>query len=168
MPQGRPDIPRPLERAVKVEAGHRCAIPTCRTIPVQIAHIVPYQQVREHKFENLIALCPTCHARQERGDIDRQSMIQYKANLTILAGRYGDIERRVLRVFAGDPTATYMDQPGALQILFYYLLEDGLLKYGGMAPWATQIQGVNTHDRYFLTAKGRDFIGRWMAAQPLE
>lgn len=71
-----------------VEAGHRCAIPTCLASPVVIAHIVPWAKVREHAFPNLIALCPTCHARYDRGEIDRQSMLQYKANLAALNSRY--------------------------------------------------------------------------------
>ena len=34
----RPVIPLRLERAVKIEAGHRCAIPTCRHPKVEMAH----------------------------------------------------------------------------------------------------------------------------------
>jgi hypothetical protein len=33
MPEGRPAIPATVKRAVLVEAGHRCAIPTCRQAP---------------------------------------------------------------------------------------------------------------------------------------
>lgn len=137
-------------------------------MPVEIAHIEPWAKVREHAFDNLIALCPTCHARYDRGEIDRKSMLQYKANLTVLAGRYGDVERRVLRLFADEPSATYIDQPGGLNLFFYYLVEDGLLKFAGISPWATQIQGANTYDRYLLTDKGRAFIDHWLNAQPLE
>ena len=57
----RPPIPADLKRRVLVEAGHRCAIPTCRQIPVEVAHIVPWSENKEHEFENLIALCPNCH-----------------------------------------------------------------------------------------------------------
>jgi hypothetical protein len=49
----RPDIPVSLYREVLMEAGHRCAIPRCQQIPVEVAHIVPWKQVREHRFENL-------------------------------------------------------------------------------------------------------------------
>lgn len=62
MPQ-RPPIPRPLERRGLIEAGHRCAISTCMQTPIELAHIVPWGHIREHIFENLIALCPTCHTR---------------------------------------------------------------------------------------------------------
>jgi 5-methylcytosine-specific restriction endonuclease McrA len=63
----RPALPRKLEREVLMEAGHRCAIPVCRQTPVEIAHIVPWAEVKGHSFDNLIALCPTCHTRYDRG-----------------------------------------------------------------------------------------------------
>ncbi|MCV7178788.1 HNH endonuclease [Mycolicibacterium sphagni] len=84
MPEGRPDIPAQMKRDVLVEAGHRCAIPTCRSAPVQINHIVPWATLKEHTFDNLIALCGTCHDRYTRGDIDQKSMRQYKANLSVV------------------------------------------------------------------------------------
>jgi hypothetical protein len=78
----RRPLPSALARQIKVEAGHRCAIPTCRQWPVEIAHIVPYRLVKTHSFDNLIALCPTCHMRYDNTkDIDQASMEQYKALL---------------------------------------------------------------------------------------
>lgn len=167
MAERRPDVPRAMEREVLVEAGHRCAIPTCGAETTEIAHIVPWATVREHTFDNLIALCPNCHTRFDKGQIDRQSMLRYKANLSVVSGRYGDLEQRVLRVFADNPTANFIDLPGGQQIHLLYLLRDGLLADTGMAPWATQVQGANTHDRYVLTEKGRAFIHRWLTPDPL-
>lgn len=37
--------------------------------------------MQEHRFENLIALCPNCHRRADAGEIDRLSLLQYKARL---------------------------------------------------------------------------------------
>ncbi|MFE6917675.1 HNH endonuclease [Streptomyces rubiginosohelvolus] len=86
----REAVPRDLRRRVLVEAGHRCAIPTCRSTPVEIAHIEPWRKVKRHEFENLIALCPTCHARFDspRSAIDRKAMRQYKSNLSPLSNGY--------------------------------------------------------------------------------
>ncbi|MFE1770269.1 HNH endonuclease [Streptomyces sp. NPDC059008] len=98
MAQGRPDVPTALKRAVLVEAGHRCAIPTCRHPTVELAHIVPWARIQEHTFDNLIALCPTCHTRFDKGEIDKRSMLQYKANLEVLNHRYTDVERQLLKV----------------------------------------------------------------------
>lgn len=79
----RPQVPRPLARQLFVEAGHRCAIPTCRATPLEIAHIVPWHRVRRHDFHNMIVLCPNCHTRFDHGDIDRQAMFRYKELLRL-------------------------------------------------------------------------------------
>ncbi|WP_436757759.1 HNH endonuclease [Streptosporangium sp. V21-05] len=87
----RPAIPRDLRRRVLIEAGHRCAIPTCRATPVEIAHIIPWAKARKHEFKNLIALCPNCHTRFDdpNNPLDRKAMRQYKANLNPLLFNFG-------------------------------------------------------------------------------
>jgi hypothetical protein len=160
----RPDIPRPLEREVLVEAGHRCAIPTCRHPTTEIAHIIPWAKVKEHTFDNLIALCANCHARHHRNEIDRKSLLRYKANLTILNSRYGDLERRVLKIFAESPHHEDIWLNKSLDILLMYLIEDGLIVNDesdlrvSMSEW----------NIYKITSKGREFIERWLNAEPLE
>ncbi|MFI6706287.1 HNH endonuclease [Nonomuraea sp. NPDC050478] len=92
MTAGRPAIPSELRRRVLIEAGHRCAIPTCRATPVEIAHIIPWSKVKKHEFKNLIALCPTCHARYDdpHNPLDRKAMRQYKVNLNpLLSSTFG-------------------------------------------------------------------------------
>jgi hypothetical protein len=163
----RPAIPSALARRVKVEAGHRCAIPSCRTVPVELAHIVPWRNVREHTFENLIALCPTCHTRYDRGDIDRQSMMQYKANLSVLNSRYGDLERRVLHLFASDPPGSSIQLGLDSNFHMMYLIEDGLFievhQIGGMF-----IGGEPIAREFLITSAGIEFVKNWLSAQPLE
>ncbi len=84
----RPEIPTAVTRAVLIEAGHRCAIPTCQATPVEIAHIMPFAKTQDDAFENLIALCPTCHTRyDQKKEIDLLSMKQYKLNLSLLNNR---------------------------------------------------------------------------------
>lgn len=101
MPQGRPSIPADLERAVKLEAGFRCAVPNCKHPRIQLAHIDPFRQVGTHEFNNLIALCPNCHDLYDRTkEIDRKALRQIKANLAVMNSRYGELERRVLDHFA--------------------------------------------------------------------
>jgi len=48
----RDTIPAEVKRAVLVEAGHRCAIPTCRATTTEIAHIVPWAETQDNSFEN--------------------------------------------------------------------------------------------------------------------
>src|SRR4051794_638315 len=116
----RPALPMAIQRSVKVEAGHRCAIPTCRQHPVELAHIVPRNPDGSNDvFDNLIALCPTCHTRYDRGEIDRLAMKQYKANLTIVNSRYGDLEKRILEAFAemAEKTDGALGSPGSRIVL---------------------------------------------------
>lgn len=79
--ENRPAIPTLLERRVLMESGHRCAIPTCSYPTVEIHHIVPWEKCKEHTYDNLIALCPNCHSRADRGEIDRKSLLLYKSRL---------------------------------------------------------------------------------------
>ena len=85
---GRSKIPAELRRQVLVEASHRCAIPQCPHPDVDIHHIIPWARCKKHEFGNLIALCPNCHRRAEKGEIDRKALQKYKA---LLATNHSDI-----------------------------------------------------------------------------
>lgn len=78
----RPSIPAELKRQVLVEAGHRCAIHTCKQTTTEIHHIIPYEKCKKHEFNNLIALCPNCHTRVHNGEIDTKSLKIYKQYLS--------------------------------------------------------------------------------------
>ena len=66
----RSPIPADLRRRVLVEAGHRCAIPTCRYIDVDVHHIIPLAKIRKNyqvdPTKDLIPLCANCHAMIHR------------------------------------------------------------------------------------------------------
>jgi Protein of unknown function (DUF3298)/HNH endonuclease len=82
----RPQIPADLRRRILVEAGHRCAIHSCRHPEVDLHHIVPWEQCKRHEYDNLIALCPNCHRRADSQEIDRSSLRMYKARLVASLG----------------------------------------------------------------------------------
>jgi hypothetical protein len=153
----RPPIPADLERAVLVECGHRCAIPTCRQVPVELAHIIPWSKCKEHTFDNLIALCPTCHTRYDHGEIDRKSMEIYKLNLLLSNSRYGDLEQRVIRRFVKDRSTDEFWWFADMDILLTYLVDDGLLEETGQTR---QIGGL-VQKLYRLTKKGLDYVAQW-------
>ena len=52
----RSKIPVELKRRVLCEAGHRCAIHTCRHIEVEIHHIVPWANAKNTNTKILL-LC---------------------------------------------------------------------------------------------------------------
>ncbi len=157
------------KREVLVEAGHRCAIPTCRQTPVEIAHITSFKDVKQHTFDNLIALCPTCHTRYDNEDIDNKSMLQYKANLSIINSRYGDLERRVITFFVEHPEKNEIRLPllGDMEIQIMNLLKDGQIVFERKMVSSFSV-GIEADKIYKLTDKGRAFIQRWISASELD
>jgi hypothetical protein len=103
----RPPIPAAVRRAILVEAGHKCAIPRCGHGDVDIHHIVPWETCGKHEYANLISLCPNCHRRAHKGEIDRKSLHLYKAALVasfqvsgeaLFSAPAVEIERRIYEV----------------------------------------------------------------------
>jgi len=93
----RDTVPAEIRRKVLVEAGHRCAIPTCQATTTEIAHINSWAQSQDNSFENLIALCPNCHTRyDQKREIDRKAMQMYKRALR------SNNQRFTLPFFLGD------------------------------------------------------------------
>lgn len=89
---------------------------------------------RRHDYKNLIVLCPTHHAMKRAGsaarDINAASLKVIKANQMELAGRFGDIERRVLEHFVRNPEERLVFLPGDFDILLMQLLDAGVLERG--------------------------------------
>lgn len=170
------DIPAELRRMVLVEAGHRCAIPTCRVTTVHIAHIIQWSQVKAHTFENLIALCPNCHdLYDKKKQIDRKSMLTYKRNLGIVNYRYGEFERRLFSILANTGQTTFALGPGG-DIQIANAVKDGFFE-------DMHIDGTdytNTSGRgqtqfifpmsftYSVTDTGREFIKRFATGGELD
>ena len=163
----RPAIPTQMRRDVLIESGYRCAMPHCRETQIEIHHIIGYATVQEHAFDNLIALCANCHQRVTRGEIDRKAITQIKANLSVLTHRYGDLEQRILHVFADAPPGTFTIMlPGGLDILLMYLIQDGFLRPTGRNSGVI-MSGVPSGVEYMITPSGQEFIKHWLTAAPL-
>lgn len=155
----RPQIPADIRRRVLVEAGHRCAIPTCRYIEVDIHHIIPWAQCQAHEYDNLIALCPNCHRRADGGEIDRKSLRLYKINLRFVHDKFSQIEMDVLfqlnsmPVGHGSPWLAY-------QLIFLKRLFDAgyvfFQETAGAASFAGEIK--TSPDWIGITQKGRAFV----------
>jgi 5-methylcytosine-specific restriction endonuclease McrA len=92
----RPAIPADLKRRLLVEAGHRCGIPRCEATQVDIHHIEPWEICKKHEYENLIVLCPNCHRRAHKGEIDRKSLSLYKALLSSIWNDRDEISRKIV------------------------------------------------------------------------
>jgi hypothetical protein len=174
MNQNRDAIPAELKRAVLVEAGHRCAITTCRATTTEIAHIEPWADTRAHNFENLIALCPNCHTRyDQKKEIDRKSMHLYKQNLAVLNGRYSDFERRVFQNFAETDEEFILVAAGT-ELMLANAVRDGLLQRVPVEFGTYDLSAPNGFKKSFpmnhtfrITSKGREFIQRFKKGEDL-
>lgn len=83
--KSRPTLTADIERAVKVESGHACAIKNCMEHTyLEIHHINENRE--DNRIENLILLCDKHHKMSHSGVIDRKSLHEYKklANLPSL------------------------------------------------------------------------------------
>jgi hypothetical protein len=153
-------LPAKLRRRILVEAGHRCAIPTCRLPTTEVAHIKPWKEVKEHKYENLIALCPNCHKRAERGEIDRKSLRIYKRILQRLTDRYTKFELIVLnelRLKKPVVIATPM------LLLIKNILDEKLVEVVKEEErWVSGSMGCS---QVSLTERGHQFFEEWIEAK---
>lgn len=130
MTDNRPPIAAELKRRVLVEAGHRCAIHTCRYIEVDIHHIVPWATCQTHDYENLIALCPNCHRRADRGEIDRKALRLYKFNLRTAHDKFSQLEIDMMLSLFNAGEGSQSPWMPYLSIFFNRSIEAGFLTIG--------------------------------------
>ena len=162
-------IPIEIRRAVLMEAGHACAIPTCQFPAVEFAHIVPYAEVKKHEVSNIVALCPNHHHLfDQKKVIDRKAMKAYKLKLQLLNQRYTKYELRLLTVLATKPVVL---ASGEIETMG--LLADGLIAnvktFTSQSIEATDnATGQKIYQDSFITSfaaqlteKGREFIKTW-------
>jgi hypothetical protein len=160
-PGGIEGVLRARKKMALAEAGHRCAIPTCRHPTTEIAHIVPESQSHDDSFKNLIALCPKCRGKE----IDAHAMSMYKHNLEILNSRYSDFERRMFDQIAETDQRSFIVDAG-LEIALLRAVNDGLLRRVELAPVGVQRGGPTQHT-YEVTDEGLDFIHRYVCGEDI-
>jgi type I restriction enzyme, R subunit len=105
----RPAIPIKVQRAVLLEARHRCAA-CCEPTPLERAHIRPWSKSKDHGAANLIALCANCHSRADKEKWGIDALRQYKKKPCALAAHAAPpitSEQKVLidLILAADPEA---------------------------------------------------------------
>lgn len=83
----RKSIPEATRIEVLTQAGYRCAVPTCHGIlALDIHHLIHVSMDGPNTTENLLPLCPTCHALYHRGYIHQSSLAKWKERLVRLEG----------------------------------------------------------------------------------
>ena len=102
-------------------------------------------------------------------EIDHKSMMQHKANPSILNSRYGDLEKRILTYFAENPNVKEirLSFSGNMDIQIMYFIKDGYLEFVGKVVGSFSV-GIDEDKIYRITDKGRGFIQKWLSASELE
>jgi len=161
----RDSISADLRRKILVEAGHRCAITTCRSIIVDVHHIIPWEKCKKHEYNNLIALCPNCHRRADKGEIDRKSLRMYKNNLRFLYDKFTTFEIDVLFELNKVPKEQAMQFPSFLILLIKRIVEEGYVEWIKTPPGVSishSGKGANVFklnpDYLKITDEGREFV----------
>lgn len=181
----RPDVPAAIVRQLMIDAGWRCSVPTCGTTSaLEIDHIQEWAEVYEHKYENLIVLCPTHHAMKRSGsnprELNANALRVIKQNQIALSGRYGDVERRILAYFIRNPARTEVTLPGDFDILLMHLLDAELIRKefdadGSLVVQLSEYDSTPTPESslvirqvYRLTEEGRSTVDALREARSIE
>ncbi len=165
-------IPAEIRRAVLLEAGHACAIPTCHFPATEFAHIEPFAVVKKHEVSNIVALCPNHHhLYDQRKAIDRKSMKTYKLKLQLLNNRYTKYELRLLTLLAEKPMVLASGEIETMGLLMDGIIENAKTFETQSIVVTDNATGIKTFEDQFvqsfaarLTQKGRDFISTWKSS----
>lgn len=126
---------------------------------VDVHHIVPWREVGEHNYEDLIALCPNCHRRADRGEIDRKSLYAYKELLRDAMDRFSKLEVDFLFTNARVQRCDFY--PYYMKIFFERLLDAGYVKMteGNSCAVASVKNGIfTTPIQLHVTEAGRAYV----------
>ncbi len=120
-------VPVRISRPLLEECGYRCSNPTCKgTSALQLEHIDDWAKLefKKHKFDKMIVLCATCHARVTSGEIHKNAIRTYKRNLAVISGRYSLFEIRLLEKYweadlkKSTDIPTHLTHTGAIPSVF--------------------------------------------------
>ena len=147
-------------------------MPTCRApTPLDFEHIRDWSIVKEHKFDNMVVLCTSCHARVTRNEIHKDAIRGYKRNLSIISDRYSLYEFRLIEVFYQEGVSknrTFVAPISEHDLLHVKgLLDDGLIgvqatgtgmKFGGLSITAVHAT---------LTQSGIEFVRNYFSGEAI-
>ena len=159
----RKSIPNDVRQAVLIEAGYRCAVPTCRTIlALDLHHVVPVSEDGDNTADNLIALCPNCHALHHRGEISEEAIRVYKGMLVALRNAFDQATIDDLLFLSLQDRPRFFTGDATLQ--FRRLVAAGLVNVGRGHPRDYRNPTcVETVHKIELTERGQLVMEAWRA-----
>jgi hypothetical protein len=142
---------------VLTEAGYRCAVPTCRDIlALDLHHMYQVSEGGGDDPENLIALCPSCHAKYHRGYIPADAIYAYKSMLVALSRAF-DLDAVDRLLFLNSCGKDFLVVSGDGLLHFGRLIAAGLASMEQKANnnWQIVTYAIN------ISQKGRQIIEAW-------
>ena len=162
----RDNIPRNTRVTVLTEAGYRCAVPRCQGFLTLALHHLDYvSEGGGGEAENLIALCPNCHARHHAGFIPREALIMWKASIRAANSPYDRPAFDLMRMLEHLGGTVRLEGTGALQ--FARLIGPGLVSMAcGTGDWLPQHGDPAPTYEIMITPRGRAVLEAWTAGDP--
>jgi hypothetical protein len=156
---------------VLLEAGYKCANPTCRHIlTLELHHIVRVKDGGANNPENLLALCPNCHSLHTQGHIPAHAIRTWKSLLLALNSA-NHVTADLLLMLAADEERVASGDPKTVAPRFRFtgdrlpapagLLSSGLItisaRYSGANAWGSSMPSFEVS----LTEKGKALLSAW-------
>ncbi len=179
MSKKRVRVSDPVAHQVLIEAGYRCANPVCRqVITIDVHHLEQVKDGGGNKLDNLLALCPNCHALVHREKIPGRAIVAWKSllvslnnpnrtNADVLLALY-DEQKRVdteskTKKSVAPPFRFSGDSLGFLAGLITSGLVEISRRFLGVS-WGGG--GVNPKFEVRLTDKGMSLVTAWREGDP--
>jgi hypothetical protein len=151
MAKRRSTIRIATQRLVLHEAGYKCANPACRTIlTLDIHHMEYVAEGGGDSADNLLPLCPNCHALHHRGEIPRESIRSWK--MLLLTLNEGFDRRSVDLLLALEKTGKVAISADSLLLGCGSLIASSLVDFSALDHHTFWVE---------LSAQGRLFVEGW-------
>lgn len=153
-----------VRQLVLHEAGYKCSNPRCRyPLTLDVHHLYYVSEGGSNLADNLLPLCPTCHAEHHSGVIPTDSLRAWKMLLLALNEAF---DRRSIDILLVLAQSNFID----------WVTGDGVPSYAALAasgfvtitqtPHQTHNAGRSGNQmqllyRINLTEKGRIFVEGW-------
>lgn len=156
-PRERDKLPLKTRVILLTECGYKCANPCCRNIlALDMHHLWEVSAGGGDDPENLVALCPTCHALYHRGTIDAESVYVWKAMLVAITRAF-DVEAIDRLLFLEPLKQDFLIVSGDGLLHFARLIAAGLASSSQKANNNFQIVTYSIN----ISEKGRQLIQAW-------
>lgn len=173
----RAHISDPTRSLVLLEAGYKCANPTCRHIlTLELHHIVWVKDGGGNDPNNLLALCPNCHSLHTYRHIPEVAIRTWKSLLVALnSSNHATADMLLVLAADEDRIATASDSSKVASGFRFTgdglpalagLLTSGIIeisqRYSGANAWGSSMPSFQVR----LTEKGRTLVAGWRAGTP--